>query len=276
MRASVRRAKRLAFAAAVGIAGSAMAAPVLTDNFDSYSTGNLVGQDSWIITGTSVVNPIQVVSPGVGGIGNQASLTTTGQDAYKAFSGAVAHTDGNTIYTGMDVTVSAVQATGDYFIHVSDPVGTTTAFFQRLFAKTSTVGGDFQFGLTDTSGTGSVTDYGATGLTLNTVYHVVVAWNFVAGANNDTFKVYVNPTSNTEGLNPTYLTHNWSSVTAEPAQLTEFNFRQGTATNAPTELVDNISVSDTFSDVAAIPEPASASLLMLGGVSLLRRRRKIA
>jgi trimeric autotransporter adhesin len=275
MRASMRRAKMLAFAAAVGVAGSAFAAPVLTDNFDSYSTGNLVGQDSWTITGTIATNPIQVVSPGVGGSGNQASMITSGQDAFKPFTSPVPHNDGSTIYTGLDVTVTAAQATGDYFVHLSDPAGTTTNFYQRLFAKASTVGGDFQLGIAETSGGSPAVDYGATGLTFNTVNHVVVAWNFVPGTTNDTFKIYVNPTSNSEGLNPVYLSRTWSSATAEPAQLSAFNFRQGTAANSATELVDNISVSDTFSDTAGVPEPASASLLLLGGVSLLRRRRKI-
>jgi len=260
---------------AAGMAANSVAAPVLQDNFDSYvPASNLVGQDSWLQSGTIATNPIQVVTPGVGGSGNQVSMVTSGQDVYKAFSSPIAHTDGNTIYTGLDVTVTAAQATGDYFVHLSDPVGTTTAFFQRLFAKASTVGGDFQLGIAETSGGVPATDYGATGLTFNTVYHVVVAWNFVAGTTNDTFKIYVNPTSNTEGSNPTYLTRTWSSATAEPAQLSSFNLRQGTATNAATELVDNVSVSDTFTDVAAIPEPASASLLLLGGLSLIRRRRK--
>jgi hypothetical protein len=181
---------------------------------------------------------------------------TSGQDEYAAFTAPLSTAAGR-ITTSMDINVSAAQAAGDYFSHLSNPAGTTTIFLQRLFARSSGTG--FQLGLLDTSGTNSATTWGTTDLNFNTNYHVDVVWNFVAGNNNDTFAVRVN--------NAPYLTHSWTSMNAEPPALAAANLRQGTAANAATLTVDNLVVD-------GIPEPATlvlAALVGVAGVSLRRR-----
>jgi hypothetical protein len=250
---------RLAAAAAFValFAGVANAAVVLNDNFDSYTTGSLVGQGGWLQTGATATNPIQVVGVGAD---NAASLITSGQDVYKALSASIPHVDGDAVHTSLSLVVTAAQAAGDYFAHLSDPVATTSTFYQRLHARSS--GAGYQLGMAEISG-GTIT-YGTQVLDFNTEYDVDVLWNFVAGADNDTFAVTVNDLP--------YLTHTWTSATDEPAQITAANFRQGTAANAPTLQVDNYIVEG----VAAVPEPASVTLLALGAVALLRRRRRAA
>ena len=234
--------------------GTARAAVVLSDNFDTYTDGDLVGQGGWTITGTSVVNPIQVS----GGADNVASLVATGQDAYKAFTAPVTKNDGESLATSMTVNVSAASAAGDYFTHLSSPAGTTNNFYQRLFARSSDTG--FQLGLVDTSGTGSVITYGTAVLPFATDHDVDVTWNFVpGGTNNDTFTVTVNGTP--------YLTHTWTSTAiSEPTTIEAFNFRQGGSTSGPTLTVDDVVVD-------AVPEPAAVALIGLASVGLLRRRR---
>lgn len=256
----------LAVCAGLAWAGTAGAAVVLNETF-TYPDGNLTGQGGWTQTGTgTLANTIQVSS-------NKVPLLNNGQDVYTALSSTVAHTDGNGLYTGVDINVSAAQASGDYFLHVSDPLGTTSNFYQRLFAKSS--GAGYVLGMLETSGTGGAVEYGTTVLNLNTTYRVVVAWNFLPGATNDTFSLYVSPTSGTEGANTAYLTHTWSSVTGEPAQIAAANLRQGSASLAPTESVDNLIVATTFSEAAAVPEPASVGLAV-GAVGLLASRRRRA
>lgn len=248
--------------AALAFSVSANAAVVLNDSFN-YPDGTLSGQGGWTAT-ASAATPIQVVNGAV-------QLNTSGQDEYKALSSPVANVAGNSLYTSADINVSAAQ-TGDYFLHLSNPAGTTTNFFQRLFVRSS--GAGYQLGLVDTSGTGSTTTWGTNVLNFNETYQVVVAWNFVAsGTNNDTFAVYVNPTSAVEGNNTTYLTHTWTSTSiAEPAQLAAANLRQGSSSAAPTLKLDNLAVATEFSEV--VPEPAALSLLAIGGLGLLARRRR--
>jgi trimeric autotransporter adhesin len=265
MRSQVRKvamfgALALGFGAMLNSA--AQAAIVFADPF-TYPNGPLIGQGGWTITGTSVVNPIQVSS-------NAVPLTTTGQDAFAPLNSSVPHTDGNSIFTCFNLTVSAAQTTGDYFVHLSDPAGTTSNFYERIHARSS--GGGFQLGLAETSGATPAVTYGAGVLNLNQSYFVVVAWNFVAGAINDTFSMYVDPTNPVEALNPAYLGLTWTSAAAEPAQIAAVNFRQGTAGNAATVTVDNLNVSTLFAD--QIPEPASLATVALAGLALAARRRR--
>lgn len=231
-------------------AGTASATVVLMDDFNSYTNGNLSGQGGWTAT-AAAATPMQVA----GGADKYVQLGTSGQDEYKAFSSTVPLTPGNSIETKFDINVSAAQATGDYFSHLSNPAGTTSVFLQRVFARSSTNG--FQLGLLDTSGTGSTTTWGTTELSFNTPYTVKVTWNFVAGANNDTFSLDVNSVN--------YLNHTWTSTNAEPTDLAAGNLRQGSGANSATLQFDNLMIT-------SVPEPAGLTWLLLGLLSLGIRR----
>ena len=102
------------------------------------------------------------------------------------FSNVVPNAAGFPIRTRADINLSAVGA-GDYFFHLTDPVGSSSLFFQRLGAV-ATSGGYF-FTLAVTSGTGARNDHpGTTVLSLGTTYHVDIDWNFVSGASMIRFK----------------------------------------------------------------------------------------
>jgi len=251
-----------------GCISSSFGAAVFSENFNSYSDGPLTNQGPWLATANAAI-PITVAS-------GRANLLT-GQDAYAAFGAPVTATDGTSLYSGLTLNVASATGGGDYFFHLSNPAGTTSSFYERLFVRSST--GGFQLGLVDTSGTGSLTTWGVTEFSLNTDYRVVVALNFIAGLNNDTFAVYVDPTDpSVEGNNTAYLTHTWTSVTLEPTAYAAVNLRQGGATTAPGVLVDDIVLGTAFSDVTQVqvPEPSSMALTVLGTLALLGslKRRK--
>jgi hypothetical protein len=246
------------------------AASVFSDSF-SDPNGALLGQSPqigtgvWTITGSSVVNPIQVNS-------GLVQLANTGQDAYAQLSSSVSTGSGGSIYVGLDLNVSAAQANGDYFLHFTSVVGATSGFFDKLWAESS--GSGFVLGIQATSGT---TNWGSTVLSFGTSYRVVTEEDFVSGAANDIFDIYVNPTDlSVAGNNTPYATLTWNGAVAEASAYAEINFRQGTATVAPTETVDNLIVSSSFSDVSAVPEPSTVALAAMGGAACLvafRRRR---
>jgi hypothetical protein len=236
----------------------ALGTPVFSESF-SYPDGALLGQGTpaWTITGTSTVNPLQVSSGAV-------DIKNTGQDAYRAFDSAVTAVDGTSFYYGLTLNVSAASATGDYFVHTTPTVGEASSFYSRLFAQASATG--YVLGYLETAGGGAAVTYGTTVLDFNTSYNVSVAYDFVAGALNDTARVYVNPTSTTELDNTPYLSDTWTSTSAEPTGFAAFNIRQGSSSSGPTLTVDNIVASTSFADVAQVPEPSSVALLGLGGV----------
>lgn len=250
-------------------AASTQAAVVLSETF-SYPNGALIGQGSlaWAGLGTpvSTTNPLTVSAGTV-------PLLTTGQDASRPLTTAVSFTGGASIYYSLDVTLSAAQATGDYFFAYT-VTGTDTNYKSRLFAKSTT--GGFVLGLAESN---LVTTYGTGVLTFNTPYKLVMTYNSITGASNDTLALYVSPTSAIEGSNVSYVTQT-STATTEATGLGAVALRQGTTANAPTLVVDNIIVATTFHEAAGlaapVPEPSSAAalagLVVLGAVATRRRR----
>lgn len=233
---------------------SAHAALVFSDDFSSPD-GALAGTaadigGTWAAT-ASAATPIQIV-------GGAAAVKSSGQDDYAPFSAPVSTAAAIGLTTNLDINVSAAQANGDYFSHLSNPAGTTSTFLQRLFARSS--GSGFQLGLVDTSGTGSTTTWGTGVLNLNSPFKVTVKWNFVPGPTNDTFEVLVNGSS--------YLTHTWTSTLAEPTDLAAANLRQGSGSNAPTLTVDNLTVE------SVVPEPTTFALAGAGLIGLIACGRR--
>lgn len=232
----------------------------------NYIDANLVGQNGWNQTSTASNNPVQYSN-------GKIVVNSTGQDVWKSFQTQAVKANVSTLYTRIDFSVVNAQATGDYFFNLSDPAGTTSNFYQRLFVRAS--GSGFNLGLMSTSGTGSLTAWGSSVLDLNTLYSVVIAWDIVAGAANDTFSLYVNPNINDRLLLTTEIQSNWNSTTgAEPAlNISAINLRQGSATTAPTVYVEELYVADSLVDVGVIPEPSSFSLILIGLSSIIASRR---
>ena len=240
-------------------------ATVLFSDSFTYPDGPLLGQGGgagqgvWTITGTSVVNPIQVSSGAV-------QLQATGQDAYSALPGGTfSLADGSSFYMGLDLNVTSVANTsGDYFLHWSTTVGNTSIFPDRLYVKPS--GTQYVLGWAPSSGTGIT--FGSTPLDYGTGYRVVTEYDAVAGAGNDTGAIYVNSLLYASGTFST-------GTEPSPETVAEVNFRQGSS--GPVLTLDNLNAGTTLADVATfteIPEPATAALggLALLGLTVLRRR----
>ena len=253
----------------IALATNINAATFLYDNLTTgYVDGNLVGQNGWTQTATASNNPIQYFS-------GKVVVGSTGQDVWKSLTTQITKANVSTVYTRIDMSVVNAQANGDYFFNLSDPAGTSSNFYQRLFVRAS--GSGFNLGLQSISGTGSLTVWGSSVYNLNELLSVVIAWDIVSGALNDTFNLYVNPLTNDRALLTSEITSNWNSTTgAEPAlTISAINLRQGSATTAPTTYVEELWVGDSLTDVGitTIPEPSSWSLIIIGCGSLIALRR---
>jgi hypothetical protein len=229
-------------------------------------TANAVGQNGWAQTSASATTPIQYSST-LGG----TVVNTSGQDIWKALTSAAPNTAGTSLLSRVDFKITAAQAGGDYFFNVSDPAGTISNFYQRLFARSTT--GGFNLGIMTTSGAGSATMYGTSVFNFNQTYTAVLGWDFVTGALNDTMNLYVNPTSNIRANLTAEVTSNWLSTgVAEPtATISAVNLRQGSSTAAPSAVIFSLSVGDSLASVG-VPEPSSSMLMVAGAAALIGLR----
>jgi hypothetical protein len=226
-------------------------------NSPTYVDGPLLGppaQDGWLITGTSVVNPIAVSNTATNGV---VAIGITGQDINRPFTAVTPATASN-VFLAVTINISAA-GTGDYFLHLGD--GGSSNFYSRLYTRAATDG--FVMGMSTSSGT---VVYSDTILTFGS-YNLLLRYDFIAGATNDTGALFVNPTT-LDGSGDTAYT-SATTVGADAASISSVNIRQGTsATTMPTLTLDNITVSANL-----IPEPATALLGALGFIGILRRRR---
>jgi hypothetical protein len=243
---------RTILAASLILSGASLCrgAVISSDNFTA-ANGNLVGYNNWAETGGGgSANPIQ--------INNNAVVlgTAGGQDANRAFDSSIPVTAGTSFYIGLDIVVSSVNGTGDYFLHITS----SSASDDRLFAKSTT--GGFLLGLQ--TGTAATTSYGTTALSLNTDYRIILRYDFVTGSANDTMSLYVNPTSSTEGNNTAYNTAIATGGTDPSSAISAINFRQGASGQGAALTADNLIVSTTF--IEAVPEPAEWGLIFALGL----------
>ena len=170
------------------------------DDFSTFTSGNLVGQQSWTQLSTISSLPIQVS-------GGQAVIpggqTVDNQDAYKNFA-----LTNETVFYGLTLTVTSppTNASPSYFVALytlTNPPNPTTSNFAnfRLTAKAGNAAKtNYVLAARVTGQTGDPYTFGTTLLTTGTQYRVIV--QALVGTN---VVVYVNPTSSDINAQAQYL-----------------------------------------------------------------------
>lgn len=231
-----------------------------------YSDGVLNTQNTWVNSSGLGTNNLTVANSATDGF---VAMASSGDDERATFT-SVPNTAGTSIWLSADVTVSAAQATGDYFLSLGN--GTATIFSNKVHIKLATLpaGGDgFVFGTSVSANTTAAgTVFGTTVLSFGTKYHIVSQYDFVAGAANDTTALYVDPADPIFGGGTPYAVGPIGGTDA--TAMAAVYLRQGSATAAATlSSVDNIAVA------IAIPEPATAMMFATAAAcfgACLRRR----
>lgn len=216
----------------------------------SYTSGQLLTANGWTAHSGAGTNPITVQDPTINytgylssGIGNQISMTNTGEDCNRGYA---SQTSGN-VYVSFLVNVTASNTTGDYFFHLSKLSGalTGTDYFAKVFIKKDPSSTNFAFGLSKAAST--TTNYTAFSYALNTTYLVVIKHTFNPALTNDDLEyLYINPTLNAVEPTPVLTT---IDAATDPTALGGMALRQGTASNAATLLLDGIRVGNNWSDI---------------------------
>ena len=261
----------LAGAAAFALtASTASAALFFSDGFD-YPDGQLTASGGgadvsgglWTgHSGTTFGDNVQVV-------GGEAIVKASGSEDVNRLTGATLGA-GQKIFAAFQFkarddranpSVDAIN--NDYFAHFKD---SGFGFRSRIYMDDPNVADPTKFTLGLSGTSGGQTQKWAADLAFGTSHIVVMSYDFDTGA----AEMWVDPTS----MASTSLVESVtvSAGTAINAFALRQDFIGGTPNNAV--LVNIVTVGDTFADVFnAVPEPASLSLLAIGGLAVLRRRR---
>ncbi len=246
----------LALAAFVGIALSAQATSVFSDNFNSYADGALdtVGAPTWFWhSGTT--NQLQVASGQVL-LGGSNSEDVSAYITNSAFPTPFTNGPGaGSLYASFTINMSATTlptSAGTYFFHFKDT--TTSNYRARTWASTTgAAAGKFRLGI---SAAGNNPVYIATDFDPGTTYTIVVKWNL----EQTNATVWVNPVSESSILNRAD-----SADTSLPATFNTYcvSLREGSGTAlAGLMNFDDLKVGTAFADVYAPSGPPS-----IGGIA---------
>jgi hypothetical protein len=238
------------------------------ENFD-YPAGDSLTSHTWVAHSGGTTNAQTIISPGLtytdypsSGIGNAASLTTTGQDVNRQFADSVT---AGTVYASLMVNVTSAQTAGDYFFHLG-PKTLSTIFMGRVFVKLA-ANGNLAFGLSKTTISASILPvYSDSIYTIGTTYLLVLKYQFNAGVNDDTVSLFINPIISASEPTPD-LQHGTSSSN-DPASLGTVALRQGTASNAAILIIDGIRISNFWNDILPV-ELVSFNANFVDGAVLL-------
>jgi len=242
----------LIFSLSVGVQNTW--AQIITPEEFNYNTGDTLGSYAWISFSGGPINPIAVTLSGLSytnyassNIGKAAQLKANGSDYYKA---TTLVTSGS-VYASFMVNVSAAKS-GDYFFALGQ--STSTNIFQpRIYVKDSS--GSLSFGIS--KGPNALyPSYGPNGFFYDTTYLVVAKYQFNAGSNTDDslwLFVFTDPDLPESEPTNAYIGP-YSSGTTDLVNVGRVFLRQGTATVAPTLVIDGIRIAKNWSD---IPLPIS-------------------
>jgi hypothetical protein len=220
------------------------------EDFD-YPAGDSLTQHGWAAhSGTS--NAIFVTTPGLtytgygsSGIGNAATLTTTGQDVNQQFTPLTS----GSIYASIMVNVASAQ-TGDYFFHLG-LANTTSIYMGRVFVKVA-ANGNLRFGVSKSSISTTVQPaYGDSIYTTGTTYLLVLKYKFNPDVSDDSVYLFINPAISPIEPSPN-LAHGTLTTGSDPANIGGVYIRQGTASSAPSLILDGIRIGTAWADVVPV------------------------
>ena len=255
---------------------AATAEVLLNENFE-YEAGNLYNQGGWVKFGTQAEKPIQVINDNLifsnyqsEAIGKMIKADCEGnhtgnQDLHKAFT---AKTSG-TLY--LSALVSIQKVLGDQFFLCFDGAtsssaiedGKSTSNYWRLFVSQGTTESKFKFGLGKNKTTPTVTT--TEEYDLNKTYLIILKYEFIEGATNDNFSLFINqidaaeptPTITTNAGTDATATINGNAKNLGIGGVAIMQNGSETKPTTPSFTIDAIRVATTWAELfpSATPEP---------------------
>ena len=259
--------------AVVLMVASANASPLMSDDFNSYTQGNLVPQDSWVAH-SGTVGPVQVVDSlcAVQGVvaGNGIELVngSATEDVSKPI-GSIMEA-GDKWYAGFCVRIDAESMMtdfGDYFAHFKNA---STGFVAKVGIQMPVDGiSDYNIYLWQGSGDGSADGIAwGSDFLYGSCHRIVTSYDYDTGD----VEMWIDPdcAAGPTGNPSVTLTGVYPGTAVEAYAFRQTNYYDPD----PVMNIDNLNVGTEWIDACAVcvPEPATLALLALGGLAVLRRR----
>jgi hypothetical protein len=279
-----------AVAGALGVAQFAGAAAMYTTNFDAMTPGSINGQEGWLATNPSFNQSVTAAGPGVGGTQAwlRANTFTSGSFSDQPYSAALPAGEGAGDGTGLGsqnnrVTTYSVQfkpvaGTPDnssVSLSASDQGGGARMNYARLDYNGAT-GVNIYVDDATSNGFGNPATFNEYQIASNldpTQYHTLTVSTIFNPGGSDDIVVY-----SIDGTNAAVI-GSWESYYKNDPELV-FSGNQTTAVDSVLFRTGGAAQGaaagfffDNFS-LTAVPEPASLSIVALGGLLLARRPRK--
>ncbi len=225
------------------------------DNFNYGTNDSLIAvtyNNGWVLA-SSTVNPLRATATALtysgyvgSGVGSAVPMANNGQDACKDLKNAQTYTSGS-VYASCLVNVSAAQATGDYVFGLL-PSASISLYSARTFIKLSSTG-YFKVAIMKGSTTLETTNYSVDSFPLSTTLLFVAKYTFYSGTTaDDSLKLYVF-SSGIPATEPAVATcATIGGTNTDMANVGRVFLRQGSASNAPTFVVDEIRISNTWAN----------------------------
>ncbi len=224
---------------------------LLEENFD-FPVGDTLTDHGWLAHSAAGLNSIltaegSLTYPGypLSGIGNMAVVTGGSGSREDVNLGYTSQTSGS-VFNSFLVNVTAAATSGGVFFYVG-PNPIATSFRGRVFVKDDGTG-NLVFGLAQSS---SNPIYTTNTYAYNTTYLLVMEYKFVpTAANDDTVKLYINPSLAGNTPPQADISYVLSTISADLAQIGTVGLAQNT--QAYSVKVDGIRVTTGWSDIVPV------------------------
>ena len=258
----------LLLAIAVGgalVAGSAEAAPIFAEPF-AYTTGDLNGQGGWGGSTNWDVESGNLSYPAAWNMtttGNRATINGGGSSVTRSLGSSMSFDDPGTYYVSFLISKDATSATSSEYFWMSLRDSTS-------YKATMGIGSGENVLLGEATGGGSFSV--SSGTISGSTDYVYVAKIITSGIGNDQYfaKLY-EPSDPVPVLEPT----SWD-VTRSPNVTGTASYLRLESGSVAQFTIDEILIGTSWADVAAVPEPSTLAMLLMGlgaaGVLFGRRR----